>query len=475
MAFSSLVFNVRRREPELVVPAKPTPYEFMYLSDIDDRKGLRFHMSILHIYRNKRNLSMASTCKTDDIVGIIKKALADTLVFYYPFAGRLRQVPGGKLLVESTGQGVLFIEADADFSLNQLGGDFIKPPIPCLEQLLYSPPDSEDIFSCPLLIIQVTRLMCGGFIVGYRSNHTISDAQGLYQFIKALAEISRGKLYPCILPVWERHLLNARDPPQVMFAHREYDSIPNDEEKHPSLDDLVLESFFFGPKELAALKQHLHPHLQTCTTFELLTAWLWRCRTIAIGYDPKDQVRVVISVGTRGKFHSPLPTGFYGNAVAYPVAVSTAENLIQNPLSFAVELVKKAKNEVNEEYIRSTADLMSVKGRPIISTVRTYFVTDLKYMWNADEIDFGCGEVVYAGRALGTNPTLNYWMSSPYISYTNNTGDKGRLVPVYLPRLAMKKFVSQIESLMNKTASVESIQPETSNSPSTLFHRKSAL
>ncbi|RZC52842.1 hypothetical protein C5167_021273 [Papaver somniferum] len=290
MAFSCLMFTVQRLQPELIAPAKPTPYEMKHLSDIDDRKGLRFHVPTILFYR-KKDLRVGSTCKTDDIVGVMKKALAATLVFYYPY-----------LLVGLE----KFPEADADVSLEQLGGDFLKPPFLCLEQLLYSPSNSEDILNSPMLFIQVTRLTCGGFIFGLRYNHTICDGQGIHQFMKALVEMARGEISPSILPVWERHLLNARDPPQVMFAHRE--------EKLPSLDDMVQHSFFFVPKELAA---HIAPHLQACTNFDLLTAWLWRCRIIA-----------------RGKFHSPLPTGFYGNAVAYPVAVSTTEKLIQNPSSF---------------------------------------------------------------------------------------------------------------------------------------------
>ncbi|KAI3911859.1 hypothetical protein MKW92_047638 [Papaver armeniacum] len=411
MAFSALEFTVRRKEPELIVPAKPTPYE-------------------------KRDTSMAGSCTGDDIVDVINKALANTLVFYYPFAGRLREAPGEKLLVECTGQGVLFVEADADFSLSQLGGDFLKPPFPNLEQLVYAPAEAEDILHCPLLFIQVTRLLCGGFIIGFSNNHTICDAQGLHQFKTALAEIARGEPYPSILPVWERELLNARDPPQVTFPHREYDVIANYKEKFTSLDDMVQRSFFFGPKELTVLRQRVPPHQQACTTFEFITGWLWRCRTVAMGYDPKEEVRVAIAVNTRGKFRTPLPTGFYGNAVAYPVATSTTEKLIQNPLGYALELVKKAKDEVNEEYIRSTADLISIKGRPIISTVRTYFV------------DFGCGEVVYGGQAIGNKPTSNHWMSSYYMFHKNNKGEKGCLSSVCLPSLAMKKFVVEVESMM---------------------------
>ncbi|KAI3979430.1 hypothetical protein MKX01_001622 [Papaver californicum] len=380
--FSSIAFTVRRRKPKLIVPFKPTPHEFKYLSDIDDRKG--------------NHPFVASTCNREDIVDVIRKALADTLVFYYLFAGRLREAPRGKLLVECTGQSVIFVEADADVSLNQLGGDDLKPPFPFIEQLLYAPVDSEEILCCHLMLIQVTRLTCGRFTFGISHNHTIS-----------LAEIARGHLSPSILPVWERHLLNAREPPQVSFH-----------------------SFFFGPKESASLRQQVPHYLQVCTTFELLTAWLWRCRTIAIGYDPKEEVRVVIAVTARGKFHTPLPIGFYGNAIADP-------------------LVKKVKNDVNEVYIRSTADLMATKGRPVISTERTYFVSDLRRVLNGDEVDFGCGIVVqvFSGTAISI-PTLTSWMSNVYISYRNK-GDRGILVPVSLRRLAMKKFVIEIESTYN--------------------------
>ena len=145
---TSLVFKVRRCKPELVAPAKPTPHEFKQLSDIDDQEGLRFQIPIIQFYKYDPSM------KGRDPVRVIREALAKTLVFYYPFAGRLREGPGRKLVVECTGEGIVFIEADADVTLEQFG-DALQPPFPCWEELLFDVPGSGEVLNCPLLLIQV--------------------------------------------------------------------------------------------------------------------------------------------------------------------------------------------------------------------------------------------------------------------------------------------------------------------------------
>ena len=145
---TSLVFTVRRCKPEVVAPAKPTPHEFKQLSDIDDQDGLRFQIPVIQFY--KYDPSMQGR----DPVRVIREALAKTLVFYYPLAGRLREGPGRKLVVECTGEGIVFIEADADVTLEQFG-DALQPPFPCWEELLFDVPGSGEVLNCPLLLIQV--------------------------------------------------------------------------------------------------------------------------------------------------------------------------------------------------------------------------------------------------------------------------------------------------------------------------------
>ncbi|KAH1233800.1 13-hydroxylupanine O-tigloyltransferase [Glycine max] len=175
LSYAPKDFTVRRNPPELVAPANPTPRELKLLSGIDDQHGLRYQLPFVQFYRYQP--AMAGK----DPVQVIRKALAKTLVFYYRFAGRLREGPNGKLTVDCDEEGVLFIEADADVAIEQFGDNFM-PPFPFFDEILYNVPGSDGIIECPLVLIQlgkqlayklnvyegqVTRLKCGGFTLGF--------------------------------------------------------------------------------------------------------------------------------------------------------------------------------------------------------------------------------------------------------------------------------------------------------------------
>ncbi|KAE8699265.1 Benzyl alcohol O-benzoyltransferase [Hibiscus syriacus] len=293
---SSVSFSVRRCKPELVAPAKPSPNECKLLSVIDDQETLRFHFPMIQFYRC--NPSMQGK----DPAAVIREELAQTLVYYYPLAGRLREGPNRKFMADCTGKGALYIEADTDVALKDFG-DILSPPFPCVDELLYDAPNPNDILNRPLLIIQVTRLRCCSFIFAINISHILTDASGMIQLILAMAEICREATAPSIQPVWERHLLSARDPPQVSSFHREYDR----EKKGASVPP---------------------PHCQT-----------WSTAPFSL-----EEVRLLFTVNARPKLNPPLPQGYYG-------AITTARKLSENPLGYAMKLVRDAKESVTEEYV----------------------------------------------------------------------------------------------------------------------------
>lgn len=431
----TISFQVIRKNPELIPPAKPTPHELRPLSDIDDQDGLRFQMPLIEIYRN--NPSM----KGKDPVRIIRDAVAKALVFYYPFAGRLREYATRKLMVECTGEGVVFVEADADVTLQHLGT--LLPPISNLKELLCDVPATAGVINCPLMLIQVTRLICGGFIMALRYNHTMSDAAGILQFLTAVSELARGAERLSVLPVWERHILCSRYPPRVTLRHREYDAVI-DTKGTMIAHDRVVRHLYFGATEISALRRTLPPQLQSCSRFELVAACMWRCRTVATSPDPNEEVRLLCVVNCRKLFNPPLPEGYYGNAIVYPAAVTTAEKLSRSGLHYAVELVKKAKHEATEEYVRSVADLMVMRGRPDLTGVQTYLVS---YAKGFDEVDLGWGKPAYGGVARGGVDSFPRAVSY-FLPFKNDKGDDGIMVPICLPPKPMELLLNQLHKMM---------------------------
>uniref|UniRef100_J3KTX6 Uncharacterized protein n=1 Tax=Oryza brachyantha TaxID=4533 RepID=J3KTX6_ORYBR len=146
-----VTFTARRSTPELVTPARPTPHELKTLSDIDDQKALRYYQPFVEFFRPRHGAPPQAPAAA------IRAALAEALVHYYPMAGRLRKLPGGKLAVECTGEGVVFVEAEADVRLEELG-DPVAPPFPCGEELLCEVDDTEDVLGRPLFFLQLIML-----------------------------------------------------------------------------------------------------------------------------------------------------------------------------------------------------------------------------------------------------------------------------------------------------------------------------
>lgn len=298
-------------------------------------------------------------------------------------------------------------------------------------------------------LLQVTRFKCGGFTFGLKICHIIADAQGVAQFLTSVSELARGANQPSVLPVWDRHLLLARDPPVSTHIHQEYEPIQGATQEEYDMvlksppTNLVHRSFFFCPKEISALRRHvqsLEPFSHV-SRFELITAAVWRSRTLSLDYSPDFEVRVQFPVNSRGKMVPQLPTGFYGNAFARAVAFGKAGKLCSSPLVYALKLVKEAKARATaSDFLQSLADMLELRGRPRFMVARTFMVSDVTRAGFQD-VDFGWGEGMYGAKPFP-------WVVTFYTSFKNNAGEDVVVVPMCLPEPAMARFKEEMESLI---------------------------
>ena len=115
----------------------------------------------------------------------------------------------------------------------------------------------------------------------------MTDGIGIVQFMNALGEIAQGATTPSILSVWQRELLNARDPPRVTCTHHEFDEVADTNSGLSNASNgMTYCSFIFGSTQISTIRKFIPHHLQKCSRSEILTACMWRCQTIALQLKP---------------------------------------------------------------------------------------------------------------------------------------------------------------------------------------------
>ncbi|EPS71699.1 hypothetical protein M569_03064 [Genlisea aurea] len=402
--------RIKRSEPEFILPAQPAPIEMKPLSDLDSWDQIRVRAPFLIFY--KRNPEMK---ERRDHGEVIKRALAEALVYYYPLAGRLvptidTSTGKTKLWVDcgrgASDAGVLFVKAEADIELTEVGDNVLAPNPCCTKQLLWTWEENfdkefESFTICgPLLSIQVTKFKCGGIALGVVAHHCVTDGYGISLFLAAMCEIARGQNVPSIPPIWLRdQFLCARTHPQVTCAESEFRN------KKDVLKIAIREmretspiSIVFDSKDVQTLRDR--HNLQSCTKYELITACLWKCSTILRRPDPEEVTRLTSATSVRGtRAMIELPKGYYGNSILMPMSMCSVGHLVNKPLVHAVKLVKQTKLRIRDpEYVRSFVD--HIATRPSIPDHRLrFFISDISQLGH-ERFDFGWGQPVNVVSAI---------------------------------------------------------------------------
>lgn len=378
---------VKQGEPSLVPPAEETQKGLYFLSNLDQNIAVIVQTVYCFKADDKGNETAAE---------VLKEALAKVLVYYYPLSGRLTISAEGKLIVNCTGEGAIFVEADANCTMDEIG-DIAKPDPMTLGKLVYNIPGAKNILEIPPLVAQVTRFKCGGFSLGLALNHCMFDGLGAMEFVNSWAETARG-LPLSVPPFLNRSILSSRDPAKIEFPHHEFAEIKDISNSSDLYhEEMLYRSFCFNPEKLELLKRKVMEDgvLDKCTTFEALSAFVWRARSQALQMQPNQQTKLLFAVDGRSKFNPPLPKGYFGNGIVLTNSLCSAGELLKNPLSFAVGLVQKAVSMVTDNYMRSAIDYFEVtRERP--SLTATLLITTWSRL-SFHVTDFGWGEPLQSG------------------------------------------------------------------------------
>ncbi|OEL23370.1 3'-N-debenzoyl-2'-deoxytaxol N-benzoyltransferase [Dichanthelium oligosanthes] len=321
--------------PSEMEPVTPKASETISLSSFDKRAG-PFPVTLLLAYDRPIH----------EPVETIKISLSRALAHYQPIAGRLND--GGAAIV-CTGEGVLFVGARASCALEELVDKDDAAP---LKDLAIGYPSEPCRESDPLLLVQVTEFICGGFVIGVVWNHVIADGAGMAQFLQAVGELSRGVSPPSVLPArrWDDSLPGL--PPSMATAQKPSSMVGGllGMVRHDMtipwsvVNDIKAAGFGSGG--------------ETCTAFEAIAAVLWRCRTRAAlsGDDPNYPAPLYFPCNLRALVGAAA--GYYGNCVVVQAVPATSGEVANSTIGELVRRIRLAKEKV-PDLLRPSSDVKS--------------------------------------------------------------------------------------------------------------------
>nr|AGW27210.1 rosmarinic acid synthase 5 [Salvia miltiorrhiza] len=414
------------KESTMVRPMAETPSGSLWLSNLDIQIYGNYHGRTVALYRSNGAANFFD-------VGLLKAALGRVLVDFYPYAGRLEKADDGRLQVNCNAEGVLFVEAECDAAVDDLG-DFgaRAPDLSLVPKVDYS----RGISTFPLLLLQLTRFKCGSISMGVANDHHISDGTSALHFISTWSDAARGLKAAAVPPVLDRRLLSARRPPRPQFPHDEFQPSPPLTTPLPNTDTSH-STFKLTPAHLRALKQRCKSGY---TTYEAVIGHVWRCVCAARRLPTHQQTKLLFSVNGRPRLRPPLPPGFFGNVNFYTTSTALCGELVSNPVEFAVEKVHEAAAQMKDEYLRSAIDYLEVQPPSMSTASRSHKSVRCPNLditsWvqlSSFKPDFGWGKPVYVGPAAVQYEGKAYLLVDP-------ESDGGWLLQITLLKPHMEAF-----------------------------------
>ncbi|XP_028761266.1 spermidine hydroxycinnamoyl transferase-like [Neltuma alba] len=390
-----------------VIPSEPTPTGIFPLSDFDQIR-LSSHAPLLFVYRPHFN----DHAPLPFSIHTLAKSLSRALVHFYPFAGQLREIQGGRFQLHCNAMGARLLEAVSEAKLDDLG-DF--QPNQDVEQLMPKIDYRLPLEEIPLLVVQLTRFRCGGLTLGVAVSRAVVDGVSAMRFVISWARITRGEgldLSSSEMLLRDSTILDSRKPCTApRFDHPEFSPPPLWEgslvDAEDEADTAILKITKNQVQKLKEKASNFGPPRRPYTSFEVISGVLWRCACKARYEGNGNQpTRLSTLVDCRNRLRPPLPNAFFGN-VTLPTVTKTSkfDDVMSKPVSYAVGEIRQALEKLTDSYVRSALDYIAgqndvrllrnagpgkFKGNPNLTLV--------SWMnFSFQDADFGWGKPVYMG------------------------------------------------------------------------------
>ncbi|XP_051132517.1 spermidine hydroxycinnamoyl transferase-like [Andrographis paniculata] len=370
------------------------------LSDFD-LVGNLGHVPSIHFHRPSQNWLSPPHI----MFHTLRASLAQLLVPYYPLAGRLRPLGGGRFEIVCNGAGALLVDAEADLSITM---DEVSE-----SDYLHLTPHLDiaatTLETFPLAAAQITRFACGGVTLAFALSHAVLDGRSSTEFVRQWGRLARGEPLEGHPAIDRSLLVNLGRSESLMpmpippeFELKAGGGVESSSSSPaPLLMPCSMVTISMTEFQVEALRRKANEGggngAPLFTRFEAITVHIWRCACRA--WECK-ATRVSVPVDFRRQMG--LPKMYVGNGVLDVVAACAGT--ATDTLSSAAGKLREAIRKVDREYLtRTAAYLKSVEdlscfqdddGKAAAHRVPTVLVTS----WLSGvfgDVDFGWGREFY--------------------------------------------------------------------------------
>ncbi|XP_071742076.1 spermidine hydroxycinnamoyl transferase-like [Rutidosis leptorrhynchoides] len=356
--------KVTKNSSCMVKPAERTWSGRLSLSELD-QTGMTTHVPIVYFYTQP-------SVNWNNVIQKLKTSLTTTLVNFYPLAGRLVSISGGRLELICNGAGVQFTEANTDVRLADLD-NFSDHPI--IDQLIPSfDYRRTPIEEMPLLLLQVTRFVCGGWSLGFFISHIAVDGQSSLHFITEWTKVCRGEpLGPP--PYLDRKVLRAGAPAMMttrfnnnVEQHYAQFSPPptligqsnneNERRKETAITMLKLTDTLVTKLRNKANENRKNKADRGFTRYEAVTAHIWQTACKIRNHEPEQKTSVGLCIDLRHRMNPPLPENYFGNAIVDVITKGTSGELVSETLGYVCSKIRDTIEKVDDQFVNSVIDFL---------------------------------------------------------------------------------------------------------------------
>ncbi|CAL9228813.1 unnamed protein product [Arabidopsis halleri] len=310
----------------------------------------------------------------DDLVSSLRRSLSSTLSLFPALAGRFSTSPAGHISIVCNDAGVDFVAASAK---HVKVSDVLLPgkdvPLLFREFFVFERLVSYNGHHKPLAAVQVTELDDGVFI-GCTVNHSVTDGTSFWHFFNTFADVTSGACKIKHLPDFSRHTVfdspavlrvppggprvtfDADQPLRERIFHFSREAITklkqrtnnrvngittavNDGRKCNGNGEIngkittVLDSFLKSDTN----NKKTHDRTAEISSFQSLSAQLWRSVTRARNLDPSKTTTFRMAVNCRHRLEPKMDPYYFGNAIQSIPTLASAGDLLSKDLRWSAE------------------------------------------------------------------------------------------------------------------------------------------